>query len=125
METLVAGPSASPSTPFSASFGTVKATTSGELVPVTEVSLAQNDSIFFEHHIFLWKDPSVTITAKAMKGVGKRILAGLPVYVTEAHGPGRIAFSRDSPGKALSINLTPEKKIHLENHNFFFPTGRM
>ena len=82
----------------SSSFGTVKATTSGELVPVTEVSLAQNDSIFFEHHIFLWKDPSVTITAKAMKGVGKRILAGLPVYVTEAHGPGRIAFSRDSPG---------------------------
>ena len=75
------------STSASASFGTVKATTSGELVPVTEVSLAHNDSIFFEHHIFLWKDPSVTITAKAMKGVGKRILAGLPVYVTEAHGP--------------------------------------
>lgn len=52
-------------------FGSVKASTEGELVPVTEVSLAQGDTIFFEHHIFLWKEPSVTITAKAMKGVGK------------------------------------------------------
>jgi uncharacterized protein (AIM24 family) len=123
METLVAGPSAIPGIPSSASFGTVKATTSGELVPVTEVSLAQNDSIFFEHHIFLWKDPSVRITAKAMKGVGKRILAGLPVYVTEAHGPGRIAFSRDSPGQVLFLNLTPGTQIHVREHQFLFSTS--
>jgi uncharacterized protein (AIM24 family) len=63
-----------------ASYGSVKAVTQGELVPVTEVSLGPTDTIFFEHHIFLWKDPSVSITAKVMKGLGKRILAGLPVY---------------------------------------------
>jgi uncharacterized protein (AIM24 family) len=74
METLVSSPSAGPSTSASVSFGTVKATTSGELVPVTEVSLAQNDSIFFEHHIFLWKDPNVTIAAKAMKVLGRGFL---------------------------------------------------
>ena len=105
-----------------ASFGTIKATTSGELVPVTEISLAQNDSVFFEHHIFLWKDPSVSITAKAMKGVGKRILAGLPVYVTEAHGPGRIAFSRDSPGQIIFLQLTPGSPIHVREHQFLFST---
>jgi uncharacterized protein (AIM24 family) len=116
METLVASPTTSPSTSASASFGTVRATTSGELVPVTEVSLAQNDSIFFEHHIFLWKDPSVTITAKAMKGLGKRILAGLPVYVTEAHGPGRIAFSRDSPGQVLFLEMKPGTQVHVRDH---------
>jgi uncharacterized protein (AIM24 family) len=81
------------------SYGSVKALTQGELVPVTEVSLGPNDTIFFEHHIFLWKESPVSITAKVMKGVGKRILAGLPVYITEAHGPGKIAFSRDAPGQ--------------------------
>src|SRR5271165_6264447 len=28
----------------------------GELVPVAEVSLAQGDAVFFEHHVLLWKD---------------------------------------------------------------------
>lgn len=109
----------------SASFGSVKAAASGELVPVTEVSLAQGDTIFFEHHIFLWKDPSVTITAKAMKGVGKRILAGLPVYVTEAHGPGRIAFSRDAPGQVLFLELKPGMTIHVREHQFLFCTNNV
>jgi uncharacterized protein (AIM24 family) len=103
--------------------GSIKATTSGELVPVTEVSLAQGDSIFFEHHIFLWKDPSVSITAKVMKGLGKRILAGLPVYVTEAHGPGKIAFSRDAPGEVLFLELKPGAAIHVREHQFLFSTS--
>jgi uncharacterized protein (AIM24 family) len=64
--------------PMEFSYGSVQAVTQGELVPVTEVSLGSGDTIFFEHHIFLWKEPTVTITAKVMKGVGKRILAGLP-----------------------------------------------
>ncbi|MGI0091313.1 MAG: AIM24 family protein [Nitrososphaerales archaeon] len=105
------------------SFGSIKVITSGELVPVAEVSLAQGDSIFFEHHIFLWKDPTVTITAKAMKGVGKRMLAGLPVYVTEAHGPGRIAFSRDAPGQIIHLELKPGSAIHVREHQFLFSTS--
>ena len=103
--------------------GSIKTTTSGELVPVTEVSLGQGDSIFFEHHIFLWKDPSVSITAKVMKGLGKRILAGLPVYVTEAHGPGKIAFSRDAPGQVLFLELKPGSAIHVREHQFLFSTS--
>ena len=37
--------------------GSIKMKTTGELVPVTQVELAPQDSIFFEHHILLWKDP--------------------------------------------------------------------
>lgn len=105
------------------SYGSVKASTQGELVPVTEVSLGSGDTIFFEHHIFLWKDPSVTITAKMMKGVGKRILAGLPVYVTEAHGPGKIAFSREAPGQIIFLELKPGLTIHVKEHQFLFSTN--
>src|ERR1700693_833380 len=28
----------------------------GEIVPVAEINLAGGDSVFFEHHIMLWKD---------------------------------------------------------------------
>jgi uncharacterized protein (AIM24 family) len=115
--------SQSMNTNTSTSFGSIKASTSGELVPVVEVNLAQSDSIFFEHHIFLWKDPSVTITAKVMKGMGKRILAGLPVFVTEAHGPGRIAFSRDAPGQITFLDLKPGSAIHVREHQFLFATA--
>jgi uncharacterized protein (AIM24 family) len=106
-----------------ASFGTVRVSTSGELVPVTEVSLSQNDSIFFEHHNFLWKDPTVTITAKGMKGLGKRFRGGLPVFVTEAHGPGRIAFSRDAPGQIIFLDLKEGMSIHVKEHQFLLCTS--
>jgi uncharacterized protein (AIM24 family) len=109
----------------SSSFGSVKATTTGELVPVTEVTLAQGDTVFFEHHIFLWKDPTVTITAKVMKGAAKRMLAGLPVFVTEAHGPGRIAFSRDAPGQVIFLELKPGAPIHVKEHQFLFSTSQV
>ncbi len=105
------------------SFGTIKVRTSGELVPVTEVELGQSDSIFFEHHILLWKDPTVSITAKVMKGVGKRMLAGLPIYVTEAHGPGRIGFSRDAPGQVIFIEVKQGMQIHVREHQFLFSTS--
>jgi uncharacterized protein (AIM24 family) len=113
----------SPASGGSTSFGSVKASASGELVPVIEVSLSQGDTIFFEHHIFLWKDPSVTISAKAMKGMAKRMLAGLPVFVTEAHGPGRIAFSRDAPGQIMFLDLKPGSPIHVKEHQFLFATS--
>jgi uncharacterized protein (AIM24 family) len=109
----------------SRSFGSSSATTSGELVPVTEVTLASNDTIFFEHHIFLWKEPSVSISAKVMKGVGRRMLAGLPVFVTEAHGPGKIAFSRDAPGQILFLDLKLANTIHVREHQFLFCTSNV
>ena len=117
-------PASSPSSSASSTaYGSMKATATGELVPVTEVHLAQGDSIFFEHQIFLWKEPTVTITTKLMKGVGKRLLAGIPVYVTEAHGPGKIAFSRDAPGQIIFLELKPGSGVHVREHQFLFSTN--
>jgi uncharacterized protein (AIM24 family) len=58
-------------------FGSVRTRTIGELVPATEVELGNQDSIFFEHYILLWKQPTVSISAKAMQGMGRRMLAGI------------------------------------------------
>src|SRR5580698_574400 len=35
----------------------------GEIVPVAEIHLGPGDSVFFEHHIMLWKEDSVPLTA--------------------------------------------------------------
>ncbi len=35
----------------------------GEIVPVAELALAQGDSVFFEHHVMLWKEPGVPMSA--------------------------------------------------------------
>jgi uncharacterized protein (AIM24 family) len=69
-------------------FGGVTYHIEGELVPVLHLELF-NTPIYFEHHILLWKDPRVQIELKPMRGALKRMLAGMPIFMTSARGPGR------------------------------------
>jgi len=105
------------------SIGSIKVKTTGELVPVTEIELGAQDSIYFEHHILLWKNPNVNITSKMMKGLGRRVLAGQPVFVTEARGPGKISFSRDAPGQVMFLQVTAGAQLHVREHQFLFATS--
>ena len=86
-------------------FGGVTYHLDGELVPVLTVDLSGSSSVYFEHHILLWKNPSVAISIKAMKGAAKRMMAGIQIFVTEAKGQGPIAFSRDGAGHIVPIHL--------------------
>ncbi len=70
----------------------------GELVPALTIDLKQGQSIFFEHHLLLRKDTGIAISVRRMKGTMKRMIAGMQIFVTEATGPGQIAFSCDGPG---------------------------
>src|SRR4051794_11555377 len=61
----------------------------GELVPALTIELAAGrGSVFFEHHILLWKHPGVNISIRPMKGAFKRMMAGMQIFITEAQGPG-------------------------------------
>ncbi len=68
-------------------FGGVTYHIEGELVPALQVELSAMQ-IYFEHHILLWKDPSVEVSLKPLKGAFKRVLSGMPVFMTQAKGPG-------------------------------------
>ena len=95
----------------------------GELVPIATIELKTDSKpVFFEHHILLWKDPLLEITARLLKGLGKRIVAGLPVLVTQAQGSGRIAFSRDAPGQLVLMELGQGEQIDVREHQFLFAT---
>lgn len=90
----------------------------GELVPVLTVEVGANQPIYFEHHIMLWKEPSVEIQIRPMKGALKRMVAGMQVFITEAVGQGEIAFSRDGAGHIFGIHLAQGQEIHVREHQF-------
>jgi uncharacterized protein (AIM24 family) len=102
-------------------FGGVTYHIEGELVPVLHLELSSMP-IYFEHHILLWKDPRVEIEIKTMRGALKRMLAGMPIFMTSARGPGRIAFSRDGAGQVFALHLRPGESVDVREHQFLAAT---
>jgi uncharacterized protein (AIM24 family) len=97
----------------------------GTYVPVADLKLAPEDSIYFTHHVLLWKDPQVNITTMSLKGGWKRMFAGLPLIMTQAQGPGHIAFSKDDPGEMISVPLQPGEAVDVREHMFLVATGHV
>jgi len=105
--------------------GDLTITIEGELVPVVDVMLGNQVSIYFEHHILLWKHPGVQLGFKSIKGAAKRIFAGLQIFISEAHGPGNISFSRDSVGQIVALRLQPGQQVDVREHQFLLATSNV
>jgi uncharacterized protein (AIM24 family) len=97
----------------------------GELVPVLHTRLDGSVPVFFEHHVVLYKDPGLDIGLRAMKGAFKRVVAGMNVFMTEARGPGEIAFSRDGAGHVFPIHLQRGQGVVVREHQFLAATGNI
>jgi uncharacterized protein (AIM24 family) len=100
------------------SFSSSTCQVEGEIVPVAEIHLGPNDSVFFEHHIMLWKDDNVPLSVLQLPGGLKRAFAGMPFIISVATGPGRIAFSRDATGELVVLPLHPGMEIDVREHAF-------
>ena len=90
----------------------------GEIVPVAEINLGAGDSIFFEHHVMLWKEEQVRLSVMPLAGGMKRVFGGMPFLITVATGPGRIAFSRDASGDLVMLPLHPGMELDVREHAF-------
>jgi uncharacterized protein (AIM24 family) len=97
----------------------------GAYVPAADVNLSKEDTVYFAHHTLLWKDTQVTITNMPIKGAWKRVLAGMPVIMTQAHGPGHIAFSRDVPGEVVALPIQPGQSVDVREHVFVLASGQV
>jgi len=99
-------------------FGLSTCQVEGEIVPVAEINLGQGDAVFFEHHVLLWKDDQTPMSVMPLQGGVKRALAGMPFIISIAHGPGRIAFSRDATGELVVLPLHPGMELDVREHAF-------
>jgi len=96
----------------------------GELVPVLTVELGAVP-VYFEHHVLLWKDTQTEIGIKSLSGVFKRVLSGMPVFMTEARGHGRVAFSRDGAGHVFGMHLSQGQSLDVREHQFLAATDQL
>jgi uncharacterized protein (AIM24 family) len=98
---------------------------SGSYVPVAEFNLHNEDSIYFSHHVLLHTDPGVQLDAMKMAGGWNRRLAGMPLIMMTARGPGHIALSADHPGDTLAVPLMPNQAVDVAEHRFLAATGNV
>src|ERR1700709_845960 len=103
--------------------GNSTAQVEGELVPVVELALAGGDAVFFEHHVLLWKEEQTPLSALNTGGGLKRSLGGMPFVISQAHGPGRVACSRDAPGEVVVLPLHPGMELDVREHAFLVATN--
>jgi uncharacterized protein (AIM24 family) len=97
----------------------------GIYVPVADFNLAAGDSVYFAHHVLLWRDPQVEVRRMSLAGAFTRMLSGLPVVMTEAHGPGHIAFSRDEAGEMIALPLHPGQSVDVAEHMMLAATSQI
>ena len=96
----------------------------GELVPELQIDLG-DVRVMHEHHVLLWKETQVEIELKKLPGGIKRKIAGLDFFITRSVGPGRIAFSRDSPGQCIPLHLRQGEGLHVREHQFIAATDNL
>ena len=106
-------------------FANVRYHLDGELVPMLTVELPPGGAVYFEHHVLLWKHPGVDIGLRPMQGTFKRMMAGMQIFVTEAQGPGQIAFSRDGAGHIVPMHIKAGEELHVREHQFLAATGNI
>jgi len=106
-------------------FANVRYHLDGELVPMLTVEMPPGGAVYFEHHVLLWKHPSVDIGLRPMQGTFKRMMAGMQIFVTEAQGPGQIAFSRDGAGHIVPMHLKAGEELHVREHQFLAATANI
>jgi uncharacterized protein (AIM24 family) len=98
---------------------------SGAYVPVADMGLHEDDWVYFSHHVLLHTSPTVQLAAMNMGRGWNRVLAGMPLVMMTARGPGHIAFSHDSPGETVAIPLQVGQAIDVLEHRFLVATGNV
>jgi uncharacterized protein (AIM24 family) len=95
------------------------------VVPVAEFELDPSDSVFFEHHVMLWKDHTVPMSVMSTPGGARRLLGDLPFVLSVAKGPGRLAFSRDAGGALVVLPIEPGAQLEVRGHALLAASGTL
>jgi uncharacterized protein (AIM24 family) len=97
----------------------------GKYVPVAEMNLHDDDSVYFSHHVLLHTESRVRLNTMRMASGWNRMLAGMPLIMMTAQGPGHIAFSADLPGETLAVPLQHNQAVDVVEHRFLVATANV
>ena len=106
-------------------FGPSTCQIEGEMVPVADFHLAADDFIYFSHHQLLWADAGITLRNKSMQDAWKRMIGGMPIFLTEAVGPGHVAVSADEAGETIAIPLDAGVGVDVHENHFLAATSEI
>jgi uncharacterized protein (AIM24 family) len=106
-------------------FGRSRLQIEGNQVPVADFALAEGESIYFSHHVLLWSDATARLTNSRFADGWNRVMAGLPLVMLEAWGPGHVALSENHAGDVIALPLQPGQQIWTREHRFLTASGTL
>jgi uncharacterized protein (AIM24 family) len=106
-------------------FGQSHVQITGTRVPTAEFTLAPQDWIYFSHHVLLWSEPQVQMQTMKLKGGWNRVMAGMPLYMLQAAGPGHISLSDNHAGEIVALPLHHGQSMWVKEHRFLTSTGNV
>lgn len=107
----------------------------GTTMPVLEVDLDPNESVFSESGELSWMTASVQMTTHTQMGGGgglfgilKRVAGGGSLFMTEYRAwqyPGSVAFATKVPGHIVPVEITPGQEYLVHRHGFLCATPQV
>ena len=101
------------------------------VVPAVLATLADQESIYCEHGIMLYKDPTVSVGRKTIQAGGlfqtvkRSTVGGIPFFLSEFTGPGSVAFSRDGVGEIRDLELGPGEVLDVAEGSLLCAENRI
>ncbi len=107
----------------------------GTVMPVLEVQLDPNDSVFAESGELSWMTASIQMTTHTQMGGGgglmgvfKRAVGGGSLFMTEYRAvqrPGEVAFATKVPGHIVPVPVTASREYMVHRHGFLCATPQV
>jgi uncharacterized protein (TIGR00266 family) len=107
----------------------------GTTMPVLEVDLNPDESVFSESGELSWMTASIQMTTHTQMGGGggvfgvlKRAVAGASIFMTEYRAiqyPGSVSFAAKVPGHIVPVELAPGQDYLVHRHGFLCATPQV
>ncbi len=107
----------------------------GTTMPVLEVQLDPNESVFSESGELSWMSATIQMTTHTQMGGGggifgvlKRAVAGASIFMTEYRAfqyPGAVSFAAKVPGHIVPIELGQGPEYLIHRHGFLCATDQV
>lgn len=93
----------------------------GTTLPILEVELSKNDSMFTESGGMAWMDSTIEMETSTRGGIMKglrRAFSGESFFMVTYSGTGKVTFSSEFPGKILDFKLSDKEELICQKDAF-------